>query len=222
MKNTLFFQFNKKSKSQFWNACNALMFLVAAWSAQAQETNVPNRDRFIQASLATSNLMACVWILNPIPTPSDVISYGFFSTGTNEIDLYIAPRRPRVYHFCRVEMMDTNGQPLAKTPIAIELNSTFVTQTNKLPSNAFRKLHPEWKQLTPYVASPPKEGSAAYYFYKPEQLFKIEKPGKYILKLEFQAVKPAELRPGADEYVITFPPIKIPIVKPFLKHNNTQ
>ena len=184
-----------------------------AWSVQAQETNKSNQGWFDQTSSVTSNLVAWVGIPNPIPTVSDEIVYGFNSAGTNEIYLFLAPLHPRAYHLCRVEMTDTNGQPHAKTPIAIELNANFWTQTNVFNAGELKKLKPEWKHLTPNIASPRSFGGIAHHFYKPEQLFKIEKPGKYILKLEFQVIKAVEYRPGAAAYVITFPPIEIQIVK---------
>lgn len=117
-------------------ACKLLLFLAAASAMQIQETNTLGGDRFVRTSSVRSNLTASVVILTPTPTPADMITYGFNSTGTNEIQVYLPPQ---AHHLCRVEMTNTNGQPLNKTRMAAELNASFFGQTNVFYAGELRR-----------------------------------------------------------------------------------
>lgn len=195
-------------------SCSLALLLTVGTLVQAEQTNTAIQ---VLRSGVSSNLTVAVITPHLSLSASDLIYYQINTAGTNETLVYLPPLHPYPWHLCRVEMTDTDGQPLAKTKIADELNVTFLSHTNILfgeiqQSNPEWRKQPKWKQLTPCTVSPTNVGGTAYRFYSPEQLFLIKEPGNYTLKLEFQVLQPARYRSGAPVYVVSFPPVEIPVV----------
>jgi hypothetical protein len=109
-------------------------------------------------------------------------------------------------------MTGTNGTRLSTTAIADRLNAGFITNIHTLSAANLKKVKPQWGQLTPYVASSEAEGSAAYHFFTPEELFNIEQAGTYTLKMEFQVFKPGRPPTMWPVTIVSLPPVEIPVI----------
>jgi hypothetical protein len=176
------------------------------------QTNESTSSQWLKKSPFTSNLFVVIVISNPIPTSSDLISYGFFTTNKKSMILF---RPPRGQSLCKVEMVNEKGKMLRKTKIAKEMESRFIDTTNILTYAQIQE-KTRWKQLTPLTVEPYGEGGVGVGFYTPDQLFEINKPGKYMLKIQVQLLKRVQYRrapEGSLMVAVTSQLVEIPIIK---------
>ncbi len=108
----------------------------------------------------------------------------------------------------RVELFDSNGVTIAKTQLGKEVGIDF-TDFGESALKKDLKVNAE--------ALKKSELASWMVIFRPADLFEIDKPGNYMLRIQFQIIAFPRTGPNRGDYakrLIRFPPLDYPLVQP--------
>jgi hypothetical protein len=139
-------------------------------------------------------------------TADDWLNFLPWTTNNNTVWIAV-PAEPEYAY--KIELLDTNGLSVSKTPRGKKAGGKF-DDFDAHPS----KHGIQVKRLTAHRMDGPTESPRLF---RAADMFEIEKPGRYILRVQFQILVFPRTGAGRGAYtneLIRFPPLEYPIIKP--------
>jgi hypothetical protein len=112
-----------------------------------------------------------------------------------------------VEYFCKIELFDSDGKAVKKTAAGKKIGSKFLEFNEKHQGIIIKQRYVDRKNTQ--MSAP-----NLFYPYKPRDLFIIDKPGTYTLKVWLQLLAVIN-EPGQDQHkakLIRFDPLSYPLV----------
>jgi hypothetical protein len=166
---------------------------------------------------ATSKQIGGLQIRFPTTAPDgkwrsdQTLTYEVISTNREAI-LYIPSDSE---YLCQIDLFDRSGQTIDKTDLGKKVGSRFETiqisrQHPRYDRPLFVFLNSNKEEVNARQLRTINGGTSAPAFFSPDELFKIEKPGEYKLRLRFQLF---EASTNSLSELIRFPPIELSVEK---------
>jgi len=118
----------------------------------------------------------------------------------------VVPAEPEYAY--QADLIDTTGAPVPKTAAGSRTGTKFLQFGADATTKGIAT-----KSL---VANEIGHVTGTLYLFRPDDLFEIEKPGNYTLRIRFQILTSSRTGPGPGNYtndLIRFPPLDYPLVK---------
>jgi hypothetical protein len=130
----------------------------------------------------------------------------FLPWTTNKPAWIVVPTEPEYAY--QVELFDTNGVAMPKTDLGKKAGTKFFDFDSTAYEKGITIKHLHAQKIGEVTDSP--------FLFRPSDLFKVEKPGNYTLRIRFQILAFPRTGPNHGDYtndLIRFPPLDYPLVK---------
>ena len=138
-----------------------------------------------------------------------MIRYCFLTTNTLGSRLFY----PTQEYFCRAKLWDERGRPVQPRGVGTRLGRHF-SDLKVFSESKVRHINRGGSDTPrPFVDNLRPDACGAKNLYSPEELFDLEKPGRYRLQLEFQVFLQCLSGTNVSYKLIRLPPIEMHVVK---------
>lgn len=197
------------------SAClfSVFAFVLLSWKASATQTN--EEPDFVEINAIESKVVDGFYVglygVNSAgvgstnnTSPDDELIYVLWAM--NGPMLCVVPAQ-REYAY-KVELLNSNGVPMPKTAIGKRVGTEFSDFDAKFYLKGIPIKHLRANKEGHPVETP--------ILFRPSDLFKVDKPGKYTLRIRFQILAFPKTGPGRRDFtndLIRFPPLDYPLVQ---------
>lgn len=158
-----------------------------------------------------SNIVMVLCLTQPSARQVDSpLCFGFVST--NQMAYYVFPLKPEYGY--RLSAVSSDGKPVQRTRRGADFGARFETLKKWDKSKLAPPPH-RW-QRGPFVMIASDRLSPSN-LPAPDELFRFEKPGDYIINVEVQVLSCPFGSNFTNAYPVRFPPVQVRVVKPQTK-----
>lgn len=136
-------------------------------------------------------------------------SLAMFAWTTNRSAWITIPEK--LEYAYQVELLGTNGAAMPKTQLGKMIGTKFFEFDSRGSKNGIAVVHLRARKIGEMAGAP-----LLFYPYRMEDLFRIDKPGRYTLQISFQILTFPRTGPNRSDYtnnLIRFSPLRYPLIK---------